>query len=198
MKRHSFSADLPWGQACERAFHEMHRGFLTRTDGRRGDFIVIATGDKLELKSESYSTTDPFGPEAVRFREAMRIPTPDRGWRRPSPNLFVERYSSEAEETPGGPWQAQKNGAVWYVHFFAGDGKVFAYRTDDMVDFMERNMHKYRLCEIQNQGYITVGYPVPRARVEHLEVRDLFPAVALDVADEAARKELDTAGSGAR
>ena len=184
MGKHDFREDLPKGHDGEWVFHEMHKGLLTRTDGKRGDFILVRTGEKVELKSEvSYSATDPSADAAREFREAMGIPTPRDGWRQ-TENLFVERYSSKEAKSPGGPWQAQKHGAEYYVHLFLGDGAFFAYRTGDMVDFMEKNRHKYRLRDVWNQGYTTAGYPVPRADVARLEVHDLFSA---DGTDEMAR-----------
>lgn len=177
MTRHNFHSDLPKGHEGERIFHEIHSGLLTRTDGKEGDFVLARTGEKVELKSEtSYSATDPFGPTAMEFRKSMSIPPPPtpKGWRQ-TDNLFVERYSSKDAGTPGGPWQAQTHGATYYVHFFVGDGAIFTYRTDDLVGFMEENMNKYRPFDVPNQGYITVGFRVPRADVEHLEIRDLFP-----------------------
>lgn len=174
---HNFHKDLPKGHDGERVFHEMHSECLTRTDGKKGDFIYNPDGKLLELKSEiSYSTTDPSAPEALEFRKTMSIPPPNspNGWRQTG-NLFVERYSSIEAGTPGGPWQAQTHGAEYYVHLFLGDGKFFVYRTDDMVDFMEKNMGKYRQVDVRNPGYTTVGFPVPIAHVAHLEL-DLFPA----------------------
>ena len=179
--RHNFHKDLPKGHEGERVLHEMHSEFLTRTDGKKGDFIYARSGKKkvLELKSEiSYSSTDPDSDAAREFREAMRIPPPPKGgdWRL-TPNLFVERYSSKEAMSPGGPWQAQGHGAEYYVHLFFGDGAVFAYKTDDMVDFMKENMGRYRQIDVRNPGYTTVGFPVLRAHVAHLEI-DLFPALA--------------------
>lgn len=178
MKVHSFHEDLPKGQEGEKVFHEMYGGLLTRTDGRRGDLILTGTGEKVELKSEiSYSSTDPSAPAARKFREAMRIPPPPRrkDWR-PTLNLFVERYSSKEKNSPGGPWQAQGHGAEYYVHLFFGDGAVFAYRTDEMVKFMNENMSKYGPpFDVPNQGYNTVGFKVPRADMAHLEIPGMFP-----------------------
>lgn len=183
--RHDFRSDLPKGHVGERVLHEMQTEFLTRTDGKKGDFLysragITPAGKKkvLELKSEiSYSAGDPDCDAAKKFREVMRIPPPPReaDWK-PTPNLFVERYSSIDAGSPGGPWQAQEHGAEYYVHLFFGDGAVFAYRTDDMVAFMEENMSRrgYKQHDIRNHGYITVGFAVPRAHVAHLEI-DLFP-----------------------
>lgn len=175
--RPNFRRDLPKGHGGEKAIHKMHSELLIRTDGKEGDFIYVPDDELLELKSEiSYSAGDPDCDAARGFRDAMRIPPPPGGgdWR-PTPNLFVERYSSIEAGTPGGPWQAQTHGVKYYVHFFPGDGAIFAYRTDDMVEFMEENMGNYRQIDVRNPGYTTVGFPVLRAHVAHLEI-DLFPA----------------------
>ncbi len=177
MKTYDIAKDLDKGQMAETWFLEMFRRFLIRTDGKRGDFIVRADGEKLELKSEFYVTASPAG-RAMDFRTAMSIPNPPDGWAR-TPYLAVERFSSVVAESPGGPWQAQSHGAKYYVHFFVGDGKVFAYRTDDMLNFMKsslkENPRKYRKFRCNNTGYTTTGFLVPRVYVKDLEI-DLFPA----------------------
>ena len=180
MGRHNFREDLPKGHGGEKVFHKMNSDLLIRTDGKEGDFIFVPDNKILELKSElSYSTTNPFSLPALEFRKALRIPPPSspKGWRQ-TDNLFVERYSSEAAMSPGGPWQAQGHSAEYYVHFFPGDGAVFAYRTDEMVDFMEKNIDKrgYEPFPVWNPGYTTIGFRVPRVDVAHLEIRDMFPA----------------------
>lgn len=175
MKNSSFRSDLPWGKALERVFGRMYPKDVKHTDGLEGDFTLPRRNNELlELKSESYSTTDPDSEENVEFRRAMKIPDPPDGreWE-PSQNIAVERWSSESERKPGGPWQAQKHGVKWYAHFFAGDGKVFVYRTDDLVAFMDKELKKpNRFHEFRrsNRGYTTMGYVVPRAAVSRLEI----------------------------
>lgn len=178
MKTYDFTKDLYKGQMGEAWFLEMFRQFLIRTDGKSGDFIVRADGEKLELKSEFYVTASPGG-RALEFRTAMSIPNPPSGWPQ-TPNLAVERFSSVKARTPGGPWQAKSHGAEYYAHFYVGDGRVFAFRTDDMLGFMraslKENPRRYKTFRCNNSGYITAGYLVPRAAVKHLEIRGMFPA----------------------
>lgn len=176
MKIHVFQEDLAEGHGGEEMLHWMYDDLVIRTDGKRGDFIWIPDRKVLELKCEiSYSATIPSLQAARDFRTALSIKPPKAGWTR-TDNLFVEKYSSEADESVGGPWQAQKHGAEYYVHFFFGDGSIFAYRTDEMVDFMNKNEGRYRLCPVRNEGYTTMGHPVPRADVARLEIRGMFPA----------------------
>jgi len=179
MKR-DFNKDNPWGVTCERVFAEIYGGYVRQIDGLRGDLVLLRrNGELVELKSESYSTnTDPFSDENMKFRRDAGIPDPPgRGWA-PSKNIAVERWSSESEEKPGGPWQAQKNGVKWYVHFFAGDGEVFAYRTADLVKFMDRALEedpgRFWKIPFDNGEYTTITYVVPREAVMHLEVFGLF------------------------
>lgn len=179
MKGSSFRSDLPWGKECERAFGRTHPGYVEHTDGMEGDFTLPRRGDELlELKSESYSVGDPDSEENVEFRRAAGIPDPpDREWA-PTRNIAVERWSSELERKPGGPWQAQGHGVKWYAHFFAGDGRVFAYLTDDLVEFMDgalkEDPNRFMEFRFDNGGYVTMGYVVPRAAVDHLRVYGLF------------------------
>jgi len=180
MRKSSFRRDLPWGKECERAFAKLHSGYVELTDGLRGDLTLPRRNNELaELKSESYSTnTDPLSEENMRFREAAGIPNPPgREWK-PSRNIAVERWSSESERKPGGPWQAQKHGVKWYMHFFAGDGKIFAYLADELVEFMDRalkkNPNRFDEFRFDNGGYTTMVYVVPRDAVKHLEVYGLF------------------------
>jgi len=179
MKR-NFNKDHPWGVACEEAFGKIYGGYVKQADGLRWDFTLLRrNNERVELKSESYSTdSDPHGDENVRFRRDAGIPDPPgRGWE-PSKNLAVERWSKESERKNGGPWQAREHGVEWYVHFFAGDGEVFAYRTDDLVEFMDRalaeNPNRFRRIPFDNGEYTTIAYVVPREAVMHLEVFGLF------------------------
>lgn len=177
MKVYDFPKDLDKGHLAEAWFLEMFRRFLIGTDGKRGDFIVRADGEKLELKSEFYVTDSPGG-RAMEFRTAMSIPNPPDGWPR-SPYLAVERFSSVKTRTPGGPWQASSHGAKYYAHFYVGDGRVFAFRTDDILGFMRASLkedpHRYKTFRCKNRGYVTAGYLVPRTKVAHLGI-DMFPA----------------------
>jgi len=197
MPRSDFRNDHPWGQDCERVFHEMYGGRVRRTDGRKGDFVLIPGGERLELKSEAYSTSYPFADRNKLFRRVMGIQPPpdDRGWDR-SPNIAVEVWSSEFEKR-GGPWQAREHGVPYYAHFFVADGKVFVYRTDLLVAYMEKIVLRrietdpgrwlitrdnkdglYKRFRKQNAGYVTTGYAVPRreaAKVHCGKVRMLVP-----------------------
>ncbi len=180
MKTYDITKDLNRGQIAEAWFDEIYKRLLIRTDGKRGDFIVRADREKLELKSEFYVTASPAG-RAKEFRDALSIPNPPDGWPQ-SDRLAVERFSSVKARTVGGPWQANSHGAKYYAHFYVGDGRVFAYRTDDMLSFMRASLKKdprrYQTFRCNNPGYTTVGYLVPREEVADLEIRDMFPAWA--------------------
>jgi len=178
MKVYDFPKDLvDKGHAAEAWFGAMYEQLLTRTDGKSEDFILRACGSKVELKSEFYVIGSPAG-RAMEFRTAMSIPNPSDGWPT-TPFLAVERYSSMAAESPGGPWQAQAHGAKYYVHFYVGDGTICAFRTADILNFMKaslkENLRKYKPFWCNNPGYTTTGYLVPREAVKDLQI-DLFPA----------------------
>jgi hypothetical protein len=132
-----FRSQLGIGQMGEAMFYEAHEGKLVRTDGRKGDFVCSLSGDKYELKCDTWDMNK-------------------------TPNLFIERYSDEAKGTPGGPWQALEHGARYFVYMFAPNLTYFQFETAELVAKLEEIIPTLKPFPVQNKGYVTLGYRVPR------------------------------------
>ncbi len=111
----------------------------------RGD-LVIARGDGtiqyVEVKSETKYTRDN------------------------TPYMAIERYSSIEKHTPGGPWSTS---ADFYAHIYT-DGLLVIMSRRKVVSWIEgeigRDTHAFEFKRVQNEGYTTGTYLVPRARAK--------------------------------
>lgn len=144
-KTFDFKDQLATGHKGEELFLRNHPD-ITRTDGRRGDFIG-STGRLIELKTESRPST--------------------------TKNMFVERYSNFDTKKPGGPWQAAEHGAHYLVQLFTPDKVCLWFPVQGLIDFMETNEDKWRLHLVRNKGWRGGGYAVPQTDLKHLvELRE--------------------------
>lgn len=133
----SFKASLSVGQLGEALFFEAHEGRLIRSDGRKGDFVCALTGNKLELKTDSYPMAK-------------------------TENFFIERYSNMETQTPGGPWQAQANSCPQFAYMYVSDLTCFQFDTNRLIEEIERLAPDLDTREIPNKGWKSFGYLVPR------------------------------------
>jgi hypothetical protein len=153
---HDFQRSLEKGKAGEELFMKLWPG-LERLDGRKSDFKVLATGELLELKSDSYDMNK-------------------------TDNCFIELWSNDALKRPGGPMQAMAHGTHLWVYYFPKNGTCLVFRTNHLVDWLLKNSGKYKRTPIQNRGWYTVGIVVPRKDLEKLyEIRVLDEALTQDV-----------------
>lgn len=136
-KVHDFKESLAVGHAGEASFMLLMPG-LTRLDGRKNDFVIEATGETVELKTDSYCMTN-------------------------TSNFFMERWSSWADQKPGGPWQSK---STYYVYYFKQNNTAFVFKTDELRAFLETQT--FRGITIPNKGWTTVGFKVPRELLKHL------------------------------
>lgn len=139
----SFKQSLGKGEVGEILFYEAHNGELERLDGRKSDFRVRETGAGLELKSDFYEMAK-------------------------TQNFFFERYSDKDKQSPGGPFQAQKNGSNLFVYFYIKDLTFFIFKTDALVAYLEENESSLKSRDIPNSRYTTMGYLVPRESLHGL------------------------------
>ena len=144
---HDFKESLKAGQSGEELFDLAHSEFK-RTNGRQGDFINTKTGEKLELKTDSYDLNH-------------------------TPNVFIERWSDRGKEKPGGPWQAYEHGCSIYAYYFKKNGIVFYYDIPKLIDILESKKRSH--VWIKNKGWITSGYKVKREELTSalLETREI-------------------------
>jgi hypothetical protein len=146
-----FRSQLGVGQMGEAMFFEAHAGRFVRTDGRKGDFVCSLSGDTYELKTDTWDMNK-------------------------TPNMFIEHLSDEAKGTPGGPWRALQDGSKFFVYMFAPNLTYFTFETAALVARMETLLPSLKPFPVQNKGYVTVGYRVPRA-----SLADIYSEVRLTV-----------------
>ena len=145
---HHFKRSLEKGKAGEELFMTLWPG-LEKLDGRKSDFKVLATGELLELKSDSYdmNATD---------------------------NCFIELWSNSALLRPGGPMQAMAHGTHIWVYFFPKNKTCLVFRTNKLVDWLLKHSRDYKRMSIQNAGWYTCGIVVPRKDLEKLYETRIF------------------------
>ena len=124
-------------------FMQAHDGDLTRIDGLEGDFIWHETGEKLELKTDTWSMAK-------------------------TPNYFMERYSDRETKSPGGPWQALSHGCDLFVYFYVQDLTYFVFDTRKLVGALEKIIPRIEPTLITNRSWVTEGYRVPRAMLSDI------------------------------
>ncbi len=141
---HNFNASLQKGKLGEKWLFENwpHPG-LTPLDGRKSDFIDVRTQRRVELKTDSYDMDN-------------------------TANFFIEQWSDVDKMKPGGPTQALLHNSELWVYLFIQNKTYFVFETQELVDFMKENAHKYAVVTVNNRGWTTVGFKVPRADVAHL------------------------------
>lgn len=87
-----------------------------------------------------------------------------------SPNFFMERYSSVSKESPGGPFQSDMKGVEYFIYWFWETREYYIFETAELVHFLNKYIEtkKPKLKEVMNDGYVTVGYAIPRSALKHL------------------------------
>lgn len=130
-----FTDDLKRGKIAELLLLELWPG-LTQTDGFRGDFIT-AGGEVVESKGDYYDMQK-------------------------TENFFLEKWSDVDNKKPGGPWQALEHGATLFVYLYVKNRTFFVFKTHKLLETLEAMEPTLRPVRIQNQGWVTVGYLVPR------------------------------------
>jgi site-specific DNA-adenine methylase len=139
-----FEESLKSGDYGERLFLSLNAGKIRKSDTLSVDFIH-ESGKSIELKSDYYDMTR-------------------------TDNFFIERWSDLNRKTLGGPWQALKNDAYYYIYFFVKNKQAFIFRTDKLVAFLDRVLvgDIYTLINIPNKKWITAGYKIPRSQLESI------------------------------
>ena len=135
----NFATDLQKGKDGEAEFQAAFGEWVTPTDGKSGDFIVKATGEKLEVKTDSYCP--------IKYK-----------------NFIMERYRSGSKN--GGPWQAQDHGCTYFAYRFKKTGDTYLFNTNKLVERLESLEHTP--YTIGNDSYETTYYKVPRVLLEDL------------------------------
>jgi hypothetical protein len=139
----SFQKSLAMGQIGETLFYLAHEGKLEQLDGFKSDFVLLETGQGVELKTDYWD-----------FNK--------------TPNFFIERYSNMNEKSPGGPWQAQKNGSDLFCYFYVKNMTFYKFETTPLVNALEEIIKTLPATNVSNKTYVTQGYRVPRSLLSHL------------------------------
>lgn len=142
-KIYDMKTQLALGSAGEELFLAAYPD-LVRLDGKRGDFIG-KTQRKIELKTESRKTTETI-------------------------NFFIEKIRNEEKGTAGGPFQSLEHGTYYTVYMFA-DGYVYWFRTQELVDFINKTELQYETRRIINKGWSALGLLVPRYLTESIIIK---------------------------
>jgi hypothetical protein len=110
------------------------------------DFIYKKSNTPTEVKTDTYSINK-------------------------TPNFFIERYSKYYDRSPGGPWQAWEKGSRIFIYFFINDRKLFVFKNLQALIVLVEDYTAERetpLIEVPNDGYITLGYKIPRKILSNL------------------------------
>lgn len=137
-----FKTDLAVGHIGEERFCALYPEFK-RTDGFGPDVISQKNGETVEIKFERRSTKE-------------------------TPNFFIERISNESKSSPGGPWQSTAD----YFCFWFSDDQHFIFKTSELRKLAEAKIEglKLKAFSVQNTGYKTLGYPMPRQWFEEIRL----------------------------
>ena len=114
----SFSQSLLVGKQGEYALMGFWPNPVTRTDGRKADFIDNVTGSKIELKTETRDLTK-------------------------TANIFLELYSDVAKGKLGGCKQALASGSDLICYNFKCNGRAYVYQIEPLWAFIESTLGNY-------------------------------------------------------
>ena len=138
-----FYEDLKRGQNAEHNFFQKYQHCLVRLDGKFGDFEILKSGEKIELKTDYFDT-------------------------KKTNNLFIEKYSYD--EVLGGPWRAKDDGSVYYIYHFNSSNETFIFNTAQLLKRIMKLEKTLRMISVQNKRYVTKGYLVDRELVKDLRL----------------------------
>lgn len=131
----SFQRDLKFGNAAEVSFVAKWADKLQLLDGFNGDFKIISTNQKIELKTDRRAASD-------------------------TGNIFIERYSHKDKQTPGGPYKAQLVDCTFFIYLFAHCGTYYTFNTAELVALVEAMPNK-KPFNVKVGGSNAMGYLVP-------------------------------------
>lgn len=138
---HHFNSSLIKGKEGEVLFAS-YFPHLIRLSGYQSDFVNPRTGKTYELKTDRRSTIA-------------------------TPNVFLETISNRDKGTPGGAYQANKNGTDYFVYMFA-DRLALIFSTRRLAAWVKANESKYKHINIYNDTHVTVGIIVPRTDLKRI------------------------------
>lgn len=132
----SFKASLRKGDVGEVLYFSANPS-LVKLDGRVADFTCPQSGDRIELKTDYWCMSR-------------------------TPNYFFEKLSDEATGKLGGPWRSASEGTERFVYFYVTNLTYVEFRTDQLLERLERIVPTIEPTKIRNDSWTTIGYRVPR------------------------------------
>jgi hypothetical protein len=133
-----FKEQLGVGQRGEDIVKDVYPRKLAVYEGREYDFVVEDTGEKVEIKTDTYDMAK-------------------------TPNFFMERYSDNYRRTPGGLWRASQDSVDIFIYLFPKNFTYFEFMvTRELIDKLNKLTAKVPLCYIKNRSWHTSGYKVHR------------------------------------
>jgi hypothetical protein len=145
-KTWSMQKQLKIGQAAEKLMMTKYPVTLSLVTGHRNWDLESSCGLRVELKTDSYPMAK-------------------------TENFFMERWSVQEKDKPGGPWQAMEKGANTFLYYFSSDDTYFECRDiPALVEALNGLTNKLKPVIVKNVAWTTVGYKVPRHLLEeHFE-----------------------------
>ncbi len=139
-----FETSLKQGKKAESEFYELFKDKVEQLDGYISDFKIKKSGKTIELKTDKHDPTV-------------------------TQNFFIERFSYD--EVPGGPYQALSKGSDYFIFWFPITMEFFAFKTKQLVKYLEKNYEDPYLLNIRNKNHTTRGYLVPRQELEQIRIK---------------------------
>lgn len=140
---HDFETSLKLGKKGESEFHALFSDVLTRSSGYIEDFVITATGEKCELKVDSYDISK-------------------------TENYFMEAFSYGDKR--GGPWQSLEKGIDYFIYYFPIGESISIWRTKELVKLLDKVTDGQYIINIRNTSHNTRGFKVRRDLLADLEL----------------------------
>lgn len=139
MTKANWHMDLARGDQGERDFLNTFPSYRKVDDSQmyECDFQCIHTDETVELKTDYYDMNK-------------------------TPNIIVERYSNQQKGTPGGPYRHSDQLTYW-VYYYKQNGLFLFYNALQLIEVVDSL--GLPIIPIQNQGYTTGVYKVPRDKL---------------------------------
>lgn len=141
-----FSRQLKVGNEGEKLFIKCYKNRRAVKSGGIAFDLIVDDYSSVELKTDSYSMGNTI-------------------------NFFMEKYGNIKAKTLGGPWRAARDGVKFFVYLFLKDKVFFWFDPNKLCNFLDEYVKTCAPKKIENNGWTTVGYLVPRHLCEKLCVR---------------------------
>ena len=140
-KRADWKSDFKKGEKFEKKFYEWYQQNSTNKiewlqEKYEADFLI--NNFKVELKSD--------------FTEHS--------------NFFLEYFSNMETNRQGGPWQAAKYNAKYFIYWFVDERNknqwnCYSFKTKELLEWMSIHKNEYQTRKKENDGFTTLGIIVP-------------------------------------